>query len=314
MVDFTDEGDEQSTSQQKIFEFLDRQNICQSIIRHDNAWQIPKTPISLGDFNWSPDLLDATKRVCFIHLSGDELSTVWSKRLIAASNRGYRVTFASPKDLLYSNPLLSSLNEIGCGLLPLDYDAEASAWVAGEYFPNAASYITGNDILLSSEDSRIILSNLYSKVLKAQKATEKGRTFEQLLGFIFSQVTFFRVISSNYKNSTEEIDIVLENHSQQFNHSPIVLVSAKNTSTPVGAPALTSLYSKMKNRFGMCQIGFLCSFKKIAGTVAKHRLRFSRTNDGVVALIDEKVLQQLQKTPDALDEHMRSLIIKAALD
>jgi hypothetical protein len=152
------------------------------------------------------------------------------------------------------------------------------------------------------------------RAIEATTSGPKGRLFETFLGFLFSQINYLELFSSNYKNDTEEIDIVLRNRqtsSGALPRTPLILVSAKNEKEPLGVPALTSLEGKIRNRRGQCGFGILCCSRKFAATVRDHLLRGSR-EPHVIATLDGEGLRALLQAQD-IEKALEAIATKASL-
>jgi hypothetical protein len=86
----------------------------------------------------------------------------------------------------------------------------------------------------------------------------------------------------------------------------------RNTQGGAEAPAVTSLASKMRNRRGMCKLGFLCSANSISNDARNHELRYSH-EESVMVLLDGKDLDGLLDKADQLEVELERLVVNASL-
>jgi hypothetical protein len=207
--------------------------------------------------------------------------------------------------------LLALANEFD--LQPVVLDLANEVWKATTY-RSTAELIADRDIAVT-QDLGVFGRSILQRVYSAETNNDKGWRFEDFLCFLFSQVRDFRVIQHNYRNDTEEIDVVIENRratSSSWPAGPIVLVSAKNMAEAVGVPALNDLEAKMSFRNGLCKLGFLCASRDIASTVSTHALRYSR-EDFVIVLLDGKAFEDMLRAGLDLDNEIRNRVVDAAL-
>jgi hypothetical protein len=274
------------------------------------GWEPVAQPLSLGGVSWRPDRRDAGGRFLHLHLV-PELANAWRRRIAAAVAAGYDVVVAAPLEHWYSETALEALAGTGVGAIVLELGA---TWTVREH-RSVARLIALEGILLEPELLRRIAITLYEDALAEPDTNLKGRKYEEVLGLVLSQTSFFQVIAFNYKNATEEIDVLLKSRrvaDRAIPNAPLVLVSAKNEADPVGKDALVALVGQIDNRREQCKLGFLCSARKIAKTVAMDDIG-NREGDRVVALLDGDGLRTILSEGADLDDQIERLIIDGAM-
>jgi hypothetical protein len=281
-----------------------------AVLAADGRWQTGVDPLELDSRRWKPHLVREDGTVCHLQVSS-HVAQPWRIRIEVARARGVPVALAAPAAEWLSLELLALANQLD--LQPVVLDFASDTWTATPY-RSTAELISDRDIAVTQdlgEFGRTILQRVYS----AETNHDKGWRFEDFLCFVFSQVRDFRVMDHNYRNDTEEIDVVIENRratSSNWPAGPIVLVSAKNMADAVGVPALNDLEAKMSFRNGLCKLGFLCASRDIASTVSTHALRYSR-EDFVIVLLDGKALEDMLRPGLDLDAEVRKRVLDAAL-
>ena len=93
---------------------------------------------------------------------------------------------------------------------------------------------------------------------------QKGKRLEALLAFMFAQVQDIKVVERNYRNESEEIDLVLQvdNFSGrvwQKPGTPFMLVEAKIRADKASQQMMSVLISKIQTKRGAAKIGILVS-------------------------------------------------------
>ncbi|HEY4281621.1 MAG TPA: restriction endonuclease [Chthoniobacterales bacterium] len=230
----------------------------------------------------------------------------------AARKAGHTITIATPLSGWYSSDTLMVADGLGAEAIVLRQ--RASAWHAKKY-ANAADLIAGENLIVDPAAVKSLGRKALALARGATSNHNRGRLFEKFLCFFFSQVTGFELHEHNYRTETEEIDAIFLNrrlHGQCWPSGPLVLISGKNTKAAAGAPAVTSLASKMQNRRGMCKLGFLCSAGTISSDARNHELRYSR-EDNLMVLIDGKDFDSLLDKAHRLDAELERLVVNASL-
>lgn len=274
------------------------------------GWTVPAAALQLGEVSWKPDLIDADSRLLHLHLVPD-LARHWERRIAAATNAGHSVLVAAPLEHWYSTETLETLASHGVAAAVL---VPGIPWTVREY-RSVARLVALENVLLEPESIRRIASKLLDDALAEPDAFAKGRKFEEVIGLLLSQTSFFQVLGFNLKNATEEIDILLKSRrvaDRAIPSAPIVLVSAKNETATIGKDALVALVRQMDNKRDQCKLGFLCASRKLAKTVVTEDIG-NRGGDRVVALMDGDRLRAIIANVENLDDEIEQLVIDGTM-
>ncbi len=141
---------------------------------------------------------------------------------------------------------------------------------------------------LSSNPSIIQkLSSQLEQVNEAKGSNARGKVLEELMASLLETVTGFE-IKQREQTATEEIDLVVVNSSNEARwrqSGPLILFECKNWSSNCGKADLVQFETKIRNRRGACNLGFLVSWKGFGAKLKQETLRSSR-EDYVIGLID----------------------------
>lgn len=294
------------------FDRDDAVKIEEVLLTQQEKWSRPTTTIQVGTKQWLPNLIGKDDSLCHVHLT-EELSAPWLSRIRSARQDGRTVVVAAPLPALYSSGTLEALASTGCEICLLQ-STRNGAWKPRMY-RSVLEFIAMEGILLDGDLFTKLGRDAFDSALAARTNHLRGRLFEDLLCLVFSQVPYFKVFAHNYKNRTQEIDVVLRNRSTAGGDIPVcplVLVSGKNTTDPADVRAFGSLETKMRDRRGQCKVGFLCSARSIASTVGIQELRGSR-EERVIVLIDGPRLRSLIDAGSGIDEAINRLTVEAML-
>ena len=167
-----------------------------------------------------------------------------------------------------------------------------------------------------SPDLRRNIANVVWDRIADGTAYRKGKRLEALLAFIFAQIRDLKVVERNYRNETEEIDLVLQidNFSSrvwQKSGVPFILVEAKNRADKASQPMVSSLVTKLQTKRGNARIAFLVSLAGFTDDARMQELRFS-TQDICVVMIDRLQLESLLAAAN-IDEQLEVLVRQAML-
>lgn len=298
--------DDAVASRDPAFDQSDRAGVIAALV----DWEPVPQPLALDGVSWRPDLQDANGRLLHLHLVPN-LCNAWRRRISAAVAGGHDVVVAAPLEYWYSETALEALAEAGVAAMVLE---QGHTWAVREH-RSVARLIALEGILLEPDLLRRVATALYEDALIEPDTNLKGRKYEEVLGLVLSQTSFFQVVAFNYKNATEEVDVLLKSRrvaDRAIPNAPLVLVSAKNEGDPVGKDALVALVGQIDNRREQCKLGFLCSARKIAKTVATDDIG-NRGGDRVVALLDGDRLRAILGNGGDLDDQIEKLIIEGAM-
>jgi hypothetical protein len=292
------------------FDLADIAKMAAAIQKLDAAWKQPKKSLGLTPADWRPHLV-AGKRACHIH-AVSVLREHWTKRMLAAQKTNRKVTIAAPLSSWYANETILSADELDAAGIVLR--PSGKVWQARAY-DTIVELVAGENLIVAPDNLQVIGQKILKRARAAGDKHARGRLFERFLCLLFSQISDFELFQHNYRTETEEIDGVFLNrrvHGRCWPSSPVVLLSGKNTTGGAGAPAVTSLAAKMKNRRGMCKLGFLCSANSISTDARNHELRYSH-EEGVMVLLDGKDLDGLLDKADQLEAELERLVVNASL-
>jgi hypothetical protein len=292
------------------FDLADVAKMMTAIQKLDAEWKQPKKSLGLTPANWRPHLV-AAKRACHIH-AVSVLREHWTKRMAAARKAKRQVTIAAPLSCWYANETILSADELDAAGIVLRLSGKT--WKAKGY-DTIVDLVAGENLIVAPNNLQLIGRKTLENARAASDKHVRGRLFERLLCLLFSQVSDFELFEHNYRTETEEIDAVFLNrrvHGRCWPSSPVVLLSGKNTKGGAGAPAVTSLAAKMRNRRGMCKLGFLCSANSISNDARNHELRYSH-EESVMVLLDGKDLDGLLDQADQLEAELERLVVSASL-
>jgi hypothetical protein len=272
------------------------EDIAEDISELDPLWQ-RDTSISLGqDRIWRPDLVRAdNSALLHVHVA-DHLRTYAIKRFEWAVEAGVEVHVATTLNRLYDPTLLKQL-------------AAADALV--HVINGSTDLAKGERLLgvLADEEIRVPASlrtelARYGLEFSAADGSshQKGRRFEALVAFLLSQVDGLSIFSRNYKTETEEIDVVLQQHSLSgpvwaIANAPFILVEAKNHADGISQAMFSQFRIKMQTKRASVRIGLMLSRTSVSGDATQQEERFS-SDTLTVAFIDGETLEQWIEAED----------------
>ena len=291
------------------YEKADVDAIVGALKQQQPAWKELSAPLQLDDkTRWRPNLRRGTKALLHVHAS-PSISQSWLRRMKLATELGYVVSVAAPLDLWCSAQILRDLD--GIKAVPIVVDQHrAGAWNIKREYRSIPDLVVQEKFSVGPKTLTLIGTRALDRALTAVSNKDKGNSFEEVLALLFSQVSYFEVFSRNYRNRTQEFDIVL--HDRRAGSPKVVLISGKNWTEPVDSDALTSLRTKMAGRRGQCELGFLCCSRTFTSAVAIDEIGHRLANS-VVVRMDGSVTRALFQKSSNLDEEVQRLITEAAL-
>jgi hypothetical protein len=249
-----------------------------------------------------------------LHVALGGVEDPWRRRLVAAHREGHRPVVACLRDDIASVDTLAFLQQIDATIALVDPERPGAETCTS--YESVADLVARLDLVLDSGGlSSLGLARL-DQALNADTSDRKGKYFEDVLRLMFSQVSYFQVVESRYRTATEEIDIVLGNravgHVAHLINGAFVVVSAKNQADAVGAPEVRALWGNMVKRRGRCQLGILCSARRIAQTAQSERTHATTDPTLAVALLDGRAIRDLLNASDldgALERRLREAVL-----
>ena len=267
--------------------------------------------IDLGAKRWRPSAVAADQSSILYVLLLSEFPAFVVERLRLCRAAGMDICVALSVSALFQADVLELLVELEAEVLVVDdYNRERQR--EKRHILTALADI---EVPLSAEVRRRIGSHLWSR-LGCGSSQEKGRRLEGLLAFLFSQVRDLKVVERNYRNETEEIDLVLQvdNVSPRVWQNPgvpFILVEAKNRADKASQAMVSLLITKLQTKRGASKIGILVSIGGFTDDAKIQELRFSTENICVV-MIDGAGVEALLGSED-LDDALEVLVRRALL-
>jgi len=156
------------------------------------------------------------------------------------------------------------------------------------------------------------IKDLWLRMRACQDRMEKGWILEGLISKIFRSISGFEIDedSTNVRSSDEEIDLIFRNESLHpfwMKQGAYIAVECKNWhSKKIGKNEFVSFAEKIRNRSGMCRLGFLISALDFAKTIKTEMIRLSKESILVVPVRGED-LEVLVNSGDR-DLYLRKLV------
>lgn len=113
---------------------------------------------------------------------------------------------------------------------------------------------------LNRADMLAVLRETWQRVQTETDRNRKGKALEDLVQLLFRATPGFERVTTNLRNEVEEIDVVIENRSDdpawKQDGSSYILAECKNWSRPCDVPELRNFQGKLTNKFGRANTGF----------------------------------------------------------
>lgn len=267
--------------------------------------------LDLGSKRWKPNAVSADgTRLLYVFLQ-DELPRFVRDRLALAAQKGIKPVLALALASLFKPEVVELLVVADADVIVLD------DYVTVRQLEPRALLVALADIEVPvSPELRKTVANVVWKRIGDGTSHEKGRRLEGLLAFAFAQARDLKVVERNYRNETEEIDLVLQidNFSSrvwQKSGVPFILVEAKNRADKASQPMVSSLITKLQTKRGTARIAVLVSLAGFTDDARMQELRFS-TQDICVVMIDRAQLESML-TADDVDDALEILVRQALL-
>ena len=267
--------------------------------------------LNLGDMHWRPHAVSKElDQLLYVFLQ-DEIPRFARERLRTAFDRGIASTLALELASLSKPDIIELLVSIDANVIVLD-DYDVSRQLESRPLLTALADI---EVPVSPELRRNIAKTVLERIENGSPQ-QKGRRLESLLAFTFSQVGDLKVVERNYRNETEEIDLVLQVNKissrcwQKPGH-PFILVEAKNRADKATQSTVSGLITKLQTKRNTAKIAFLISLAGFTKDAQMQELRFS-TQDICITMIDRHQLETILTAED-LDKELDSIVRKALL-
>lgn len=279
--------------------------VVAAIAASDKRWKTAEA-VDVDGVRWAPSLATEDGRVLHVHLS-EGMPRFVARRLRAAASVGMQVHVAVAVEQLYNPEILEVLSDI-----------DAYTYVVGESKNQRRHYLAAMADLGVATTPEVRM-----KICRAAWArrgdgsvNQRGRRLEALLAFLLSQVSNFRIFQRNYRNETQEIDIVIQVDGANSRcwyapGVPFILVEAKNTADVAGAPIVSLLIRKLQTKRKSARLGLLFSVSGFTSDAEKEELRLSES-EYCVAMVDGKMIERLIDAAN-LEEELEKYVSQAML-
>lgn len=272
---------------------------------------VQDTELDLGTKRWRPNAVSQDGAQLLYVSFQDEIPRFARDRLQIAADLGIAPTLALHIASLFQPEVVEFLVGIDADVIVLD-----DYITARQLEPRALlAALADIEVPVSPELRRSVAKAVWDRIGEGT-SQQKGRRLEALLAFAFSQVRDLKVVERNYRNETEEIDLVLQidNFSSrvwQKSGVPFILVEAKNRLDKASQPVVSSLITKLQTKRGTARIAILVSLAGFTEDARMQELRFS-TQEICVAMIDRDQLEKMLSADD-MDAELESVVRHALL-
>ena len=272
---------------------------------------VPGVELDLGSKRWRPNAVSTDGTELLYVFLADQLPRFVRDRLALAAEVGIQSTLALNLASLFNPSIVELLVAVDADVIVLD-DYVSSR----QLNPRPLLAALADVEVPVSPDLRRNIANVVWDRIADGTAYRKGKRLEALLAFIFAQIRDLKVVERNYRNETEEIDLVLQidNFSSrvwQKSGVPFILVEAQNRADKASQPMVSSLVTKLQTNRGNARIAFLVSLAGFTDDARMQELRFS-TQDICVVMIDRLQLESLLAAAN-IDEQLEVLVRQAML-
>lgn len=272
---------------------------------------VPGVELDLGSKRWRPNAVSTDDTKLLYVFLADQLPRFVRDRLALAAEVGIQSTLALNLASLFNPSIVELLVAVDADVIVLD-DYVSSRQLNPRPLLAALADV---EVPVSPDFRRNIANVVWDRIADGT-AYRKGKRLEALLAFIFAQIRDLKVVERNYRNETEEIDLVLQidNFSSrvwQKSGVPFILVEAKNRADKASQPMVSSLVTKLQTKRGNARIAFLVSLAGFTDDARMQELRFS-TQDICVVMIDRLQLESLLAAAN-IDEQLEELVRQAML-
>jgi hypothetical protein len=283
--------------------------IARELAEADPTWKV-ETPIQLGEHKWQPDLVRSDgSALLHIHVA-ERLRSYATERFGWAVEAGVEVHIATTLGRLYDPELLEQLASADALVHLLDKPGEAVA-------PRRLLALLADEGITVPGSLRTSLGQHGFRFSKAEGSNDqKGKRFEALVAFLLGQVEGFSIFSRNYKTTTEEIDVVLQQREVggrvwAIANAPFLLVEAKNHGEGISQAMFSQFRIKMQTKRSTVRIGLMLSRTSVSGSAIEQEGKFS-SDELTIAFLDGDTIERWIEAEDGTD-YLERLIGEAML-
>jgi len=245
------------------------------------SWAVPAEPLQLSTIAWTPDLVGDKKALCILDCG--KIPAHLYRRISGSHDEKIGIHAACNLETLSISENLELLSNVDATIVYLSE--------IGIDAPRSLIKSLGvNDIAVAPETRRRLVDQGLARCKSATTNAEKGRRLEDLLHFMFSQVTDFKVLKCNWRTETEELDCVVQLRSKSNERcwstlgAPLLVVEAKNQKSKIGQEVVSKLKTVIDGKRGTCRIGIVVSISGFTSDAQAQILRFSMDDKTIVLL------------------------------
>jgi hypothetical protein len=274
------------------------------------GWKEPTKPLQFSAVNWLPDFTKSSGVMCI--LVGEGVPSYIRRRIETAAKEGHEITCVADLEVLSNKPNVKLLTQV---------DAMVS-YVAHNGEPRSPKrllkVLAEEEIAIDPALRTTLVRTAIDRCQSAITPQDKGSRLEDLIHFMFSQVTDFRVLKCNWKTRSEELDCVIQVRSASFERcwaslgAPHVIVEAKNRRKKTGQQTVSKLRTIMDGKRRTCRLGFLVSLSGFTSAAKDQVLRFA-SEKNIYVLLNRKDLIDWGKAEN-FDDALEALVTRAILD
>ena len=169
---------------------------------------------------------------------------------------------------------------------------------------------------LTNAETEAAIQDTWGAVRVEVDPNRKGKLLEDLMALVLKTVPGFHQVSTQRKNETEEIDVVVRNESTDplwvNERTSYILVECKNWSKPVGVAELRSFLHKVQRKFDRCRLGLFVAPGGFTESL-RAELRGERKDDKLVMLLGPQDLADLIASGDR-NETLKKLHERAVIE
>jgi hypothetical protein len=284
----------------------ERKEVLDALIAKDDRWKFPDTP--LEDPRWVPDLIRDDGSAVLHHQAGGNLLPFMVRRLKRVSELGIEVHMSCSLAALYDERLLRSLSSVH----PVIHLQEEGGVKPEPLLLTVAL----QGIQLSRETRQQLAEDGLSRSSVDGTSHQKGRRFEAVVAFLFSQVDGFRVSATNYRTDTEEIDVVVRQLAADgriwARDGPLILIEAKNHAAGISQDMFSAFRTKLEVKRGRVKLGFMVSRTTVSGEAERQEAKTAMGDIAIVFLDGENLASWIPA--DDPDEWLEGQVEAAVLD
>jgi Holliday junction resolvase-like predicted endonuclease len=261
---------------------------------------------------WVPPAVSNVKKAVLYVALQDRIPRHVERRLKLARDAGFVAYIALPIASLYRAEVLELMAELDANVYVVD-DRDKLRRYRPRHFMAAMA-----DLEVPAEPTlRRRLGRLVWDRLSVGTSQERGKRLEAMLAYLFSQVADLRVVERNFRNRTQEIDLVLQvdNFSRrawQLAGAPFILIEAKNMKDKASQQVMSVLIGKLRTKRQTARIALLVSMAGFTEDAKLEELRISESAYCVVMLDGSEIsaLIDANDPDELLEKYVRRALMR----